>query len=62
MPAALLPSDGKWKVTAAKEEEVISLNRRTALQALDVALLAFARWRVADPSPSWILNGSKVFR
>jgi hypothetical protein len=45
-----------------KEEEVMAKRRRTSVMALDVALLCFARWRVADPSPQWIINGSKVFR
>lgn len=45
-----------------REEEAMDKRRRTSVMALDVALLCFARWRVADPSPQWIINGSKVFR
>jgi hypothetical protein len=58
--------DGKWVMGGGlgseKEEEVMAKRRRTSVMALDVALLCFARWRVADPSPQWIINGSKVFR
>ena len=45
-----------------EQEEAMDKRRRIAVMALDVALLCFARWRVADPTPQWILNGSKVFR
>ena len=63
--------DGRWQVgggingggmRAIEEEENMDKRRRVAVMALDVALLCFARWRVADPTPQWILNGSKVFR
>jgi hypothetical protein len=30
-------------------------------KCLDVVLLAFARWKVSEAAPTWILNGSKVF-
>jgi len=32
------------------------------LQALDTALLSFARWEAADAVPTWLLAGVKVFR
>ncbi len=56
-----LGSEGGCKRTQ-REEEAMDKRRRTAVMALDVALLCFARWRVADPIPQWIINGSKVFR
>ena len=45
-----------------ESEEVRAKQSRTAVMALDVALLSFARWRSADPNPQWIISGSKVFR
>lgn len=35
---------------------------KPTIQALDVALLAFARWQSGDPNPQWLLSGSKVFK
>jgi len=32
------------------------------LQALDTALLSFARWEASDVVPIWLLAGAKVFR
>lgn len=32
------------------------------LQALDIALLSFARWQIDDITPSWIIAGNKAFR
>lgn len=70
-PFSFLITDGKWMAGSVlgaattmtpKELEVMDKRRRTAVMALDVALLCFARWRLADPSPQWIINGSKVFR
>ena len=34
----------------------------SVLQALDIALLSFARWELGDSNPSWIIAGSKAFR
>jgi hypothetical protein len=34
----------------------------SVLQALDIALLSFARWEVGESNPSWIIAGSKAFR
>lgn len=30
-------------------------------RALDMALFAFARWKIAEDSPSWLVAGSKIF-
>lgn len=35
---------------------------RPVLQALDTALLGFARWGLGMDEPSWILSGAKAFR
>ena len=35
---------------------------KPTIQALDVALLSFARWQSGDPSPQWLLSGNKVFK
>mmetsp|Transcript_13919 Transcript_13919/g.30553 ORF Transcript_13919/g.30553 Transcript_13919/m.30553 type:complete len:898 (+) Transcript_13919:485-3178(+) len=35
---------------------------QTAVQALDVSLLGFARWQSNEAHPKWILNGSKIFQ
>jgi hypothetical protein len=32
------------------------------LQALDVALLAFARWQLDEAAPTWVIAGNKAFR
>ena len=65
--------DGRWvsgsgilaqqgvTVDRAQSEE-LEKRRRTAVMALDVALLSFARWRIADPAPQWIISGRNVFR
>ena len=37
-------------------------NQQAALQALDIALLSFARWQLDEQKPSWIISGSKAFR
>ena len=34
----------------------------TALQALDIALISFAKWETAESHPQWIIAGSKVFK
>lgn len=33
-----------------------------SLQALDVAVLNFARWDMSEINPSWVISGSKAFR
>jgi hypothetical protein len=33
-----------------------------SIQALDVALSAFAKWQVGEHDPKWIIAGNKVFR
>jgi hypothetical protein len=35
---------------------------QAAVQALDIALLSFARWSVGEDDPKWILAGNKAFR
>ena len=32
------------------------------VQAMDTALLSFARWTAGEEKPSWLLSGEKVFR
>lgn len=32
------------------------------VQAMDTALLSFARWTAGEERPSWLLSGEKVFR
>ncbi len=35
---------------------------QSSLQALDVALLSFARWQLDEQKPTWVIAGSKAFR
>ena len=35
---------------------------QTTFQALDIALLSFARWQLDEPNPTWVISGNKAFR
>lgn len=35
---------------------------KKSIQALDIALFSFARWKEAEDNAPWIINGAKVFR
>ena len=43
-------------------EKWTNTDQSMILQALDTALLSFARWDSSEAEPSWILSGSKAFR
>lgn len=47
-------SDADWLVSEQ--------NTQVAMQALDIATLAFARWQLGDDDPSWLISGTKAFR
>ena len=39
-----------------------ALKDQKLVQAMDTALLSFARWTAGEERPSWLLSGEKVFR
>lgn len=61
-------------VVIIKEVEVLDIPRThdqwrdlgvknlSVLQSLNVALLTFARWQLAEENPQWLLSGTKVFQ
>lgn len=40
----------------------LGIKDRAVLQGLDIALLSFARWQLAEDDPRWLLSGTKVFQ
>jgi hypothetical protein len=40
----------------------VGIKDRAVLQGLDIALLSFARWQLAEDDPRWLLSGTKVFQ
>jgi hypothetical protein len=57
----LTPNSQGHESQAESGESWVTLHQKT-VNALDSALIKFARWSVTEPNASWFVDGAKVYK